>query len=338
MQGIAMSSHTTLVSIVVPVLNEDANIRRLYETVRATLDPMREEYDFEIVFTDNHSTDRSFELLSELASEDLRVRVLRFSRNFGYQASIMTGYLNARGDVVVQLDCDLQDPPGMIVEFLDKWKAGYQVVYGVRRSRQEGFAITAARKAFYRIVNVMSEHPLPLDAGDFRLVDRRIVEELRKIEDATPYLRGMIATMGFRQLGIPYDRDARSAGESKFGWRDLTRLAVDGILNHSTMPLRLATYCSQLIFVVAVVVMAVYGVARMTIGRDWPAGFTTLSVLILVSTSLNALFFGIMGEYIGRIYRQVKKQPLTIVEDRRDPYTETNSARRVFRSSDKNAA
>ncbi len=311
-----MDDTLPLISIVVPVLNEDQNIARLYKTVLDTTQSISSRYRFEFLFTDNHSTDGSFAILSELASKDKRVRVLRFSRNFGYQASIMTGYLNAGGDAVIQLDCDLQDPPVMILDFIKKWEEGFQVVYGVRKVRKEGFWITVLRKVFYRILNALSEHRLPLDAGDFRLVDRCIVEQLRSIDDATPYLRGLITTLGFQQVGIPYDRDARVAGDSKFSFGDLMKLAIDGILNHSTMPLRLATYCSQAIFFIAVLVMAVYCAARMTVGQDWPAGFTTLIVLVLVSTSLNALFFGIMGEYIGRIYRQVKKQPLTIVESR----------------------
>ncbi|MEZ6137471.1 MAG: glycosyltransferase family 2 protein [Pirellulaceae bacterium] len=304
-----------LISIIVPVLNEDQNIQRLYDTVCNTMDVVADRYRYEFVFTDNHSTDRSFEVLTSLAEQDDRVRVLRFSRNFGYQASIMTGYLNANGDAVIQLDCDLQDPPAMIIEFLEHWEQGYHVVYGVRKQRKEGVAISLLRRLFYRLINSLSEHPLPVDAGDFRLVDRRIVEELRKTDDSTPYIRGKIATLGFNQIGIAYDRGAREHGESKFNFGDLTKLAVDGILNHSTAPLRLATYCSQAIFVGAMIVMAVYCMGRLTIGRDWPAGFATLSVLILVSTSLNALLFGIMGEYIGRIYRQVKKSPLTIVEE-----------------------
>lgn len=304
-----------LISIIVPVLNEDQNIHRLYKTVNETLAPLASKYDIEFVFTDNHSTDNSYQLLQSLAENDERVRVIRFSRNFGYQASIMTGYLNARGDAAIQLDCDLQDPPAMIHEFIQHWEQGYKVVFGVRKQRKEGWFVTALRKVFYRVINALSEHPLPIDAGDFRLVDRRIIEELRKTNDATPYLRGKIATLGFQQIGIPYDREARTHGESKFSFSDLMRLAVDGILNHSTAPLRLATYCSQLIFLGALVVIAVYCVGRLTVGRDWPAGFTTLSALVLLSTSLNALFFGIMGEYIGRIYRQVKQSPLTIVED-----------------------
>jgi dolichol-phosphate mannosyltransferase len=305
----------TLISIVVPVLDEEQNIERLYDTVLATFEPVADRYRLEFVFTDNHSTDRSFEILKALAGRDARVRVLRFSRNFGYQRSILTGYLNAAGDAVIQLDCDLQDPPALMLDFLRKWEEGYQVVYGVRRKRQEGFAITALRKVFYRAIDLLSEHPLPIDAGDFRLVDRRIVEELRNVDDAAPYLRGVIATLGFRQIGVEYDRDPRRFGESKFRFRDLTQLALDGILNHSLIPLRLATYFSQAIFLIACLVTVGYAAARLTVGDEWPAGFTTLAVLILISTGLNALLFGIQGEYIGRIYRQVKKQPLSIVEE-----------------------
>jgi polyisoprenyl-phosphate glycosyltransferase len=305
-----------LISLVIPVLNEEQNIERLYATVRETLAPVCERYDWEFVFTDNHSSDRSFEILKGLAAQDQRIRVLRFSRNFGYQRSILTGYLNAAGDAVIQLDCDLQDPPAMILEFLSRWEAGYQVVYGVRRRRQEGFVITSLRKVIYRTINLLSEHPLPLDAGDFRLVDRRIVEELRQMHDATPYLRGMIATLGFHQLGIEYDRDTRQYGQSKFSFRELVRFALDGIVGHSLVPLRLATYFSQAIFLFACLVTALYAIGRFTVGNAWPAGFTTLAVLVLVSTSVNALLLGIQGEYIGRIYRQVKRQPLSIVEER----------------------
>lgn len=303
-----------LISLVVPVLNEERNIQRLYDTVNQTFAAIADRYDWEFVFTDNHSTDGTFDLLRQLAAQDHRVRVIRFSRNFGYQRSILTGYLNAAGDVVIQLDCDLQDPPAVALEFLQQWEQGYLVVYGVRRRRQEGPGITLLRKIFYRLINLLSEHPLPIDAGDFRLVDRRIVEELRRVEEATPYLRGMIATLGFRQIGVEYDRDPRKFGESKFRFRELLKLALDGIVGHSLAPLRLATYLSQAIFVIAVLVIAGYAGSRLMENNDWPAGFTTLAVLILVSTSINALLLGIQGEYIGRIYRQVQRHPMTIIE------------------------
>jgi dolichol-phosphate mannosyltransferase len=303
-----------LITLVIPVLNEEQNIERLHATVLATMAPVADRYDLEFLFTDNHSTDRSFDILEQLAARDARIRVLRFSRNFGYQRSILTGYLNASGDAVIQLDCDLQDPPAMILEFRRRWEEGYHVVYGVRSRRAEGWGITVLRKVFYRAINWLSEHPLPVDAGDFRLVDRRIVEELRRHDDANPYLRGIIATMGFRQLGVQYSRDARQFGESKFRFRQLMQLALDGIAGHSLVPLRIATYLSQAIFVVACLVIGVFAVARLTPGNEWPAGFATLAVLVLISTSINALLLGIQGEYIGRILRQVQHHPLTIVE------------------------
>jgi polyisoprenyl-phosphate glycosyltransferase len=306
--------HRKLISFAVPVFNEEANVRRLYDTVQGVMAPLADRYRWEYVFTDNHSSDRTFELLTELAAADPAVRVIRFSRNFGYQRSILTGYLHAHGEAVLQLDCDLQDPPQLVPQMLEHWEAGHQVVFGVRRRRQEGFGITVMRKVFYRLIHMLSEHELPLDAGDFRLVDRRVVEELRKLDDATPYLRGAIATLGFRQIGFAYDRAARLAGESKFKLKDLIRLGLDGILNHSVVPLQLATYVGVAASALAVVLILVYVVGHFVAGQDWPPGFTTLAVLVLVSTSLNALFFGVMGEYVGRIYKQVKRGPLTVVE------------------------
>ena len=308
-----MTEHGKLISFVVPVLNEEENIPRLYMAVCELMAEMP-EYRWELVFTDNHSTDRSFELLRELSEQDDAVRVIRFSRNFGYQRSILTGLLSSRGDAVVQLDCDLQDSPALVKLFLKHWEEGYHVVYGVRKRRSEGAPITFARKVFYRVVNMLSEHPLPLDAGDFRLIDRRVVDELGRIDDASPYIRGTIATLGFNQLGVPYDRDARKAGESKFRVRQLVGLALDGIFSTSLAPLRLATYASAVIFLLTLIFSTVYVVGRLVSGHEWPAGFATLTILILLSTSANAFFFGIIGEYMGRIFRQVKKVPLTIIE------------------------
>ena len=192
-----------LVSVVVPVFNEEENVARLHAAVTETMAPLGERYDWEFVFTDNHSSDRTFELLEGLAKQDPRVRAFRFSRNFGFQRSIWTGYALARGDAAVQLDCDLQDPPGLIPEFLRLWEQGYKVVYGIRRSRPEGWWINLYRKVFYRLIDFLSEDDLPKDAGDFRLVDRRVLDELRLIHDQQPYLRGSIAALGFRQIGVP---------------------------------------------------------------------------------------------------------------------------------------
>ncbi|MCI0682616.1 MAG: glycosyltransferase family 2 protein [Gemmataceae bacterium] len=303
-----------LITICVPVLNEAANIAKLYAAFDELRQSLRDGYRFELLFTDNHSTDGTFDLLSDLAQRDPSVRVLRFSRNFGFQRSVLTGYLNARGDAVIQLDCDLQDPPSLIPRLLELWEAGNHVVYGVRSKRHEGRFITFTRHCFYRFIHSLSEHALPLDAGDFRLVDRRVIDELAKIDDATPYVRGTIATLGFNQVGVPYERSPRQQGNSKFRFKDLVNLALDGIFNHSFVPLRLATYVSLAIALATFVLILAYVAGRLFFTHSWPPGFATLVVLILVSISLNALFFGILGEYISRIYRQVKKTPLTIVE------------------------
>ena len=305
-----------MITILVPVFNEAPNIEPLHARLQPVLARLEQAFDVELLFTDNHSTDDTFARLEALCRRDPRVRVLRFSRNFGFQRSILTGYLNARGDAAVQIDCDLQDPPELILEFVQRWQQGYQVVYGVRRGRKEGAGVTLLRKVFYRLIDWLSETPLPVDAGDFRLVDRIVLDQLAKMDDYHPYLRGAIAAMGFQQTGLAYDRAERTAGESKFPLSALIRLAVDGILNHSVVPLRVATYTGLTVSLLTLVGVGALVIGKIWFGQAWPAGFALLTVLILLSLSLNALFLGIIGEYLGRIYQQVKTRPITIVERR----------------------
>lgn len=308
-----MSETQQLISIVVPVLNEEDNLDPLLVRVREVFAAIP-DYDFEIVFTDNHSSDATFERIVELAASEPRIRAYRFSRNFGYQRSILEGYRRARGAAAIQLDCDLQDPPELIPEFIELWKQGNRVVYGVRAKRAESALVSGLRKTFYRLVNALAEDDLPLDAGDFRLIDASVIEVLRELEDAQPYLRGTIAAMGFRQAAVPYVRSARTIGESKFSWRQMFALSLDGILNHSILPLRLATYAGLTVTVLILSSLVVFVVSRLTLGTQWPAGFATTTVLILLGIALNALFLGIIGEYLGRIYKQVKRGPNTIIE------------------------
>jgi glycosyltransferase involved in cell wall biosynthesis len=303
-----------LISLVVPVFNEEDNIRAFYADVRRVTDPLAGQYEFEFVFTDNHSTDQTPDLLHELAHADRRVRAYRFSRNFGYQRSILTAYLKCRGDAAIQLDCDLQDPTGLIVEFIQRWREGYDVVYGTRVSRRESWKWSLARKIFYWVVDFLSEDPIPLDAGDFRLVSRRVIEELRRIDDTRPYLRGTIAALGFNQIGIDYDRGARLRGSTKFSLYDNLMLALDGIVNQSVVPLRVATYVGISVSFATLAAIFGYLVAYFTVGFRAPAGFTTTTILILGSLSINAMLLGILGEYIGRMYLQMKKKSLSIVE------------------------
>jgi len=309
-----MRESRPLISLVVPVLNEEDNLGPLVERVTCVMAQLADRYDHEFVFTDNHSDDTTWQKLEALASERSEVRAYRFSRNFGYQKSIRTGYLKARGAAAIQLDADLQDPPELIPEFLRHWEAGSKVVYGVRCSRQEGKVVSGVRRAFYWLIDALSDNPLPRDAGDFRLIDRQIIEVLRADGDVHPYLRGRIAAMGFTQTGIPYDRSARQAGETKFSFWSLIHLAVDGITSHSAKPLRLATYLGVGTMAASFIAGLIYLSARLIFDANWPAGFATLVVMVLFFSGLNSLLLGLMGEYVARIFEQLKQTPDTLIE------------------------
>ncbi len=303
-----------LISVCTPVYNEEDNVERCIAAVRELFEKTLTDCDYEHVFTDNHSTDGTFPKLARIAAEDPRVRVIRFSRNFGYQRSIMTGYRHAVGDAAIQLDCDLEDPPRIAAEFVRLWRQGYKVVYGVRRGRVEPRAVQLARRVFYRTLALISEDPLPENAGDFRLLDRAVIDALARIHDPSIYIRGRVATLGFEQAGVEYDRDARIAGRTKFNvWR-LMSLAIDATLSHSVVPLRIATGVGLLMFVLAGALIVVYVAARLVWGASWPGGFATLAVLVLLGIGLNGLFLGIIGEYLARIYRHLKEHPDVVIE------------------------
>lgn len=305
----------TLVSVLIPAFNEEENVELAYTAVTKTFERLP-DYTFEIIFTDNHSTDRTFEILTRIAKEDERVKVIRFSRNFGYQRSLLCAYKAARGACSIQIDCDLQDPPELIPKMLQLWRMDHQVVYGVRRTLQDGFVVASVRRAFYRFIASISEDELPIDAGEYRLCDRAILDELAKVNDRYPYLRGLISSMGFSQIGFKYDRADRVAGSSKFPLRSMISLAMDGILNHSLLPLRLASYAGLIVGLLSFLLVVGYIVGRVLFGQQWPAGFATTTVLLLMSISLNAIFLGIIGEYLGRLFMQTRANADPIVEAR----------------------
>lgn len=306
--------HKPLVSISIPVLNEEGNIPRLYARLCALGERMRDRCDLEFVFSDNHSDDRTWSLLTELARTDPRVRAIRFSRNFGFQRSIMANYLHTRGDAVLQIDADLQDPPELLEEFFERWQNGYHVVYGIRRQRREGALINAFRRAGYWVIDKISEHPIPQNVGDFRLIDRRVVQALAASKTPNPYLRGMIAGLGFRQTGVEYARDARIEGESKFGVGRLIRLGLTAIFNHSTAPLRIASLLGGAMLAVSLAGMVYYVFMRL-FQPELPRGFVSTQILILFGIGLNAFLLGIIGEYLLRIYVMLRADPVAIVEN-----------------------
>jgi len=304
----------TKVSVLVPAFNEEANVRRCYDAIVETFRGLP-DHEYEIIFTDNHSTDGTFGILKDIARDDRRVHVIRFSRNIGYQRSVLAAYKAATGDCSVQIDCDLQDPPHLIPQMLGMWREGNQVVYGVRRSLKDKWHVALMRRGFYWLVNALSEDDLPLNAGEFRLVDRRILDELRRVEDTSPYVRGLISAMGFNQVGFEYDRQGRVAGESKFPFRAMVALGVDAVLNHSLVPLRLASLTSLFVGTLTFLLLMIYLIGWLVFGQNWPRGFATTTILLLISMTLNAMFLGIVGEYVGRIFMQSKRRPGTIIEE-----------------------
>ncbi|QYD71024.1 glycosyltransferase family 2 protein [Paraburkholderia edwinii] len=303
-----------LISISVPVLNEADNLDALYARLARLAETMVNRCRLEFLFTDNHSTDSTWEKLAQLANSDPRVRAIRFSKNVGFQRSILANYMHARGDAVMQIDADLQDPPELLEKFFALWKEGYHVVYGVREKRPEGPLINAFRKVGYWVMDKLSDHPIPRDAGDFRLVDRKVIDALQRYKSSNPYLRGLIAGMGFRQIGVPYERAARVAGSSKFGVGQLIRLGLVGVFNHSVLPLRLATYGG--LFLLGLSALgAIYYIFLRAFHPELPRGLASIHILVLFGIGFQSLLLGILGEYLLRIYLILRAEPVAIAED-----------------------
>lgn len=307
------SNKKPLVSISIPVLNESGNLANLYQRLVALGAKMESRCDLEFVFSDNHSDDTTWDMLTELAAKDPRVRAIRFSKNYGFQRSILANYMHTRGDAVMQIDADLQDPPELLEEFFERWQEGFDVVYGVRRKRPESWLLNNFRRVGYWAIDKVSEHPIPRDVGDFRLIDRKVVNVLLKTKTANPYLRGMIAGIGFNQTGIAYDRDARVAGESKFNVNRLVRLGLTAVFNHSTVPLRAASFVGSLILA-ASLIGALYYVVLRVFHPELPPGLASIHILVLFGIGLNSFLLGIIGEYILRIYLVLRADPVAVIQ------------------------
>ncbi|MBI1233802.1 MAG: glycosyltransferase [Alphaproteobacteria bacterium] len=303
-----------LISIIIPVYNEEDNIERTFAELQRVTGAI-EGYDFEFIFTDNHSTDGTFAKLVVLARDHENVRVARFARNFGFHKSVLTGYRLARGDAAIQVDADLQDPPSLFVDFIKKWEEGHDVVVGIRRKRIEHGLLVQGRKMYYRLLAKLDGPHLIADAGDFRLIDKSVIEALRRINDAHPYLRGLISSLARNQTGIVYDRNERLHGQSKFPIGNLIRMGTEGIIAHSRLPLNFAFYIGMLTPLLALVCILFFTISRLVWSTEWPPGLAITLVLILGSIGLNGLFMGILGAYIGRIYDQVRHRPTTVVSD-----------------------
>jgi dolichol-phosphate mannosyltransferase len=300
-------------SLVLPIYNEEEVIPELHARLQEFLAKLG--LPAEVVFVNDGSRDRSMELLRGVASGEPRYRVLSFARNFGHQTAITAGLDYARGKAVVVMDADLQDPPEVVLEMVAKWREGFDVVYGKRRSREgETFFKLVTAKAFYRVFAAMIPIEVPLDTGDFRLMSRRVVVALRSLRESHRFVRGMVAWIGFKQTAVLYDRPGRFAGETKYPLRKMIRFAVDGITSFSVLPLRFATYLGMVISLLSVAT-AIWAVVAHFVFHATVEGWTAEVVLVALLSAVQLLMIGILGEYVGRIYEQVKKRPLYVAGD-----------------------
>jgi dolichol-phosphate mannosyltransferase len=300
-------------SIVAPIFNEMENLPELYRRVKEVMDSSGEPW--ELLLVDDGSTDGSTGKIRELAEADPRVRPVIFARNFGHQIAVTAGLDYACGEAVVIIDADLQDPPEVILELAEKWRAGYEVVYAVRAERAgESWFKTFTASLFYRIILRITDVKIPLDTGDFRLIDRKVVKVMKTMRERHRFLRGMSAWVGFKQVGVEYKRAARLSGETKYPFRKMLRLALNAITGFSYFPLQLATYIGFFAAGIAILAIPVVIYMRVTGSQAFFGQATTLiSVLFLGGVQLISL--GILGEYIGRLYDEAKGRPLYIVRE-----------------------
>ena len=305
-----------LVSIVTPVHNEILAIDTYFNKVLDFINNSDLKCKFEIIITDNCSTDGTFEKCKEYAETDKRIKIYKFIKNYGYQKSIYFGYSRSKGECALQLDCDLQDPIELLPDFLEYYKDGYELVYGIREKREESFFNQLLRKLYYKIVRKFSKSDLPLNAGDFMLIGRKSLDALNKISFENIYIRGELHSLGVKKKGIKYSRKARKEGNSKFKLLSINvlSLAKDGFFSQSNLPLRLSIYFFIAFFIFSITAIFIYFFLKI-IGIEFPAGYISLVLFILLSIAINSLFFGIIGEYILRIYSMLKSETECIVQD-----------------------
>lgn len=305
------SNSNVLLSVIAPIYNEKESLPEFYRRVSAVLESV--DPAWEMILVDDGSSDGSTNQILELAQRDTRVVPVIFARNFGHQIAVTAGMDYARGEAVVVIDADLQDPPELILDMMTKWREGYEVVYAVRKERAgESWFKLATASLFYRLIYRITDVDIPMDTGDFRLLDRQVIDVMGSMRERHRFLRGMSAWIGFRQVGVPYKRTARFAGETKYPLKKMLRLALNAITGFSYFPLQLATYFGFLSAGMAIIAIPVVAILRMT-GSQFFFGQASTLIAVLFLGGVQLISLGILGEYIGRLYDEAKGRPLYVV-------------------------
>jgi len=301
------------ISVIAPIYNEAGNILDLYARVKKTLDST--DYTWELILVDDGSTDGSTDMIRKLGADDHRVRPVVFARNFGHQIAVTAGLDFSRGDAVIIIDADLQDPPEVMLDLITEWRAGYEVVYAVRSEREgESWFKELTASAFYRLINRITDVDIPLDTGDFRLLDRKVVNVINQMRERHRFLRGMSVWVGFKQIGVTYKRAARSVGETKFPLKKMVKFASDAVTSFSYLPLQLAMFLGFIAAALSILAIPVVIILRAS-GSQAFYGQATALIAVLFLGGVQLISLGILGEYIGRLYDHAKGRPLYIVRD-----------------------
>ncbi|HIV02712.1 MAG TPA: glycosyltransferase family 2 protein [Candidatus Aphodoplasma excrementigallinarum] len=301
-------------SIIVPLYNEELVIEETYKRLTEVMQSTKEPY--ELVFVNDGSRDKTEQLAKEILARDKHVCLINFSRNFGHQTAITAGMDNARGQAVVVIDADLQDPPEVILQMIEKWKQGYDVVYGKRLARKGETAFKkVTAKVFYRFLSSMTNIDIPTDTGDFRLIDRKVCDAMKTIEEKNRYIRGLVSWVGFKQTSVEYVREERFAGETKYPLKKMLKFASDAITSFSDKPLRIAAYLGNAISLVSFLYLLYVVIRKLTVG-DFGEGWASIVAISLFFNGVVLIVLGIIGEYIGRIYDECKNRPLYIIDEK----------------------
>lgn len=305
------------VSILIPIFNEKENINIIYNKIINTISSIVERYNYEILFLDNHSNDGSYDICKSITKNDKNTKVIRHSRNFGYQSNILSGYNNCVGDCAITIDSDGQDDPKYILDFINMWERGYDVVYGIRKNRKDNFFIKIFVYLFYKLLNYFSEISIPVNAGDFRLIDKKIINHLKKFKEKNIFLRGIVFYLGFNQIGLEYNREDRLRGNSKFSLLQYFDFGQNGILSFTKFPLKFIALFGFLIFFLSIILIFIY-LYKYFNGEIPQPGFLTIIVTSLFFFGTIIFFLGIVSLYIGQIVDEVKDRPRYIIDDKED--------------------